>query len=131
MNSRIVQQFGIKYPFTSDSDLGYYLDTNLTTKDKVRSILMHVIFTPKGQKIRDPLFGTELIKYIFEMNDESAWEGVKDEINKAVGKYVPIVKVNNISILKSTEIDHKIFVRVDYSINNGVTFDRDSVAVQI
>ena len=55
-----IQKYGIKYPFTSDNDEGYLLDLNETLADGVKSQVLHVIFTPKGQKLRDPDFGTDL-----------------------------------------------------------------------
>ena len=48
------QFYGVKYPFVAEDVENYFIDVNKTLKDKVRSILMHVIFTPKGQKLRDP-----------------------------------------------------------------------------
>ena len=63
------QFYGVKYPFVAEDVENYFIDVNKTLKDKVRSILMHIIFTPKGQKLRAPEFGTDLIRYIFEPND--------------------------------------------------------------
>ena len=51
------QKYGIKYPFTSDNDENIFLDVNNNVTEGVQSQVLHVIFTPKGQKIRDPEFG--------------------------------------------------------------------------
>ena len=61
----LTQKYGIKYPFTNDNDDGTYIDLNKTFSDGIQSQVLHVIFTPKGQKLRDPDFGTDLIKYLF------------------------------------------------------------------
>ena len=66
------QYFGIKYPFMSDGFQNFYLDANETIQDKVRSQLMHIVFTPKGQRLRNPEFGTDLVKYIFEQDDSTS-----------------------------------------------------------
>lgn len=73
----ITQKYGIKYPFTSDNDENIYLDLNQNRLDKITSDVLHVIFTPKGQKIRNPEFGTDLIRYIFEPNDEKTLADIK------------------------------------------------------
>ena len=65
------QKYGIKYPFTLDNEDGFYVDLNKTISDGVKSQLLHLIFTPKGQKLRDPNFGTDLIKFIFEPKDSN------------------------------------------------------------
>lgn len=125
------QFFGIKYPFTSQDSENYFIDVNKSIKDKVRSILMHVIFTPKGQKLRDPEFGTDLIKYIFDQNDSISWSSVKDEVSEMVKKYANGVTINNISILKNNDENSEIFVRLDYSITNGFNEVKDSIVTKI
>lgn len=125
------QFFGIKYPFTSQDSENYFIDVNKSIKDKVRSILMHVIFTPKGQKLRDPEFGTDLIKYIFDQNDSISWSSVKDEVSEMVKKYANGVTINNISILKNNDENSEIFVRLDYSITNGFNEVKDSIVTKL
>ncbi len=56
------QYFGLKYPFTNDGFQRFFTDTNDTEKDRARSEIMYIIFTPKGQCVRNPLFGTALVK---------------------------------------------------------------------
>ena len=92
---------------------------------------MHVIFTPKGQKLRDPEFGTDLIKYIFEPNDSISWEGVKTEVSEAVSKYVKGVTINNISIMQSDEEGAEIYVRLDYIVSDGINVVEDSIATKL
>ena len=57
------QFFNMKYPFTTNDYQNFFVDVNMTEKDKIRSQIMHVVFTPKGQRLRNPEFGTDLIKY--------------------------------------------------------------------
>ena len=45
------QRFGIKYPFSSDNLEEIYVDLNDTYTDRVKSEVLHVLFTPKGQKV--------------------------------------------------------------------------------
>lgn len=131
MAKRITQQYGIKYPFTADSNLGYYVDTNLSLKSKVRSILMHVVFTPKGQKIRDPEFGTNLIKSIFEPNEPESWNVIKTEINNAFSKYLPSATLNNIDVVQSQENPHEVFVKIGYSVKINGKVETDSIVTSI
>lgn len=125
------QYFGIKYPFTSEGYQRFYVDTNEDVRDKVRSALMHVVFTPKGQRIRMPQFGTDLIKFIFEANDDVTWGVVKDEVDKAVRRWVPNVNVNNVQVVRNEEDESEIFVRLDYSVSDGNKVTTDSVAIQV
>lgn len=125
------QYFGIKYPFTSDDFQHFYVDANNTVKDKVKSQLMHIVFTPKGQRIRNPEFGTDLIKYIFEQSDDVTWESVKTEVSESVKRWTDNISLNNIQIVKNEEDESEIFVRMDYSVSDGNKITNDSIVVQV
>ena len=125
------QLFGVKYPFTHDDYQNFFVDANINEKDKVRSQIMHVIFTPKGQRIRMPEFGTDLIKYIFSPSDSESWEGIKNEIISAVQRYVPNVTLNDVRVVQSDDERAEIFVRMDYSIKEGNKITKDSIITQI
>ena len=126
-----VQYYGIKYPFTAQGYENFLLDVNYDLKSKIRSILMHVIFTPKGQKLRDPEFGTNLVKYIFEQGDGFTFESVKDEVSVVVSRYIDGITINDISIMESNEDFHKIYVRLDYTVTSGFKTITDSIITQL
>ena len=125
------QYMGIKYPFTSEGFQNFYIDANSSIKEKVRSQLMHIVFTPKGQKIRDPEFGTDLIKFIFEPNDSVTWESVKNEVTESVKRWATNIIINDIQVVKNEENEAEIYVRLDYSLSEGNKITNDSVVVQV
>lgn len=126
-----IQKFGIKYPFKSDDFEHYFLDTNGTLADKARSEIMHIVFTPKLQRIRCPEFGTDLIKFIFDPNENTTWESVKNEISESVTRWAPNIKLNDIQVVKNEEDESEIYVRLDYSVIEGNKTTNDSIVVQI
>lgn len=126
------QFYGIHYPFTANSEFNTLVDMNETIKDKVRSIIMHIIFTPKGQKLRDPEFGSDLIKYIFDPQDQLSMESIKSDVSEMINKYVgKNVNLDNIEIAQDEDNQHKIFVKVIYSVKEGYTETKDSFAVTL
>lgn len=131
MAKKISQQYGIKFPYTKDLNYNYFVDTNLNIKSKIRSILMHVIFTPKGQKLRDPEFGTDLIRMIFEPNDAGSWSNIKSEINNAISKYLPNVTLNNIELAQNEDEPTEVFVKVEYSVKRNGIVETDSIITSI
>lgn len=117
----IKQYYGIKYPFSEESEDLTFFDMNETKQDGIKSMLLHIILTPKGQRLRHPNFGTDLIKYIFEPNDSSTWSVIKEEIRKQIALYLPEVSFEDIAIKRNLEEENSIYVEIDYSINqNGV-----------
>ena len=125
------QWLGLKYPFMDNDYQRFFVDVNMTEKDKIRSQIMHVVFTPKGQRIRNPEFGTDLIRYIFSPSDSESWEGVKNEIVASVQRYVPGCVINNIRIAQSDDERAEIFVRMDYTVTEGNKITNDSMVVQL
>lgn len=125
------ETYGIKYPFRRDDFQHFYVDVNNTTAEKVRSQLMHIIFTPKGQRIRQPEFGTDLIKYIFDQNEGITWEAVKTEVREAVNRWATNITINNLQVVKNENDEAEIYVRIDYSVIEGNKVTNDSVVVQL
>ena len=125
------QLFGIKYPFLADEETGYYVAANKTVAEKVRSQLMHIIFTPKGQRIRNPEFGTDLIKYIFDQNDGMTWEAVKTEVSESVTRWATNINLNDIRVVRSEEDPAQVYVKIIYSVTEGNKTTKDSVVVEL
>lgn len=125
------QFYDIKYPFISQDEENYFVDLNRDMKSKIKSLLIHLIFTPKGQRIRNPEFGTDLIKFIYEPSDNQTWSAIKDEIREVVSSYIDNVEINEINVLPADNDTQDIFVRVDYTILGGMTNETDSLITKI
>ena len=123
--------WGIKYPFTINNEDGLFIDLNESPDDLVLSKILHVLLTPKGERLRMPDFGTDLIKYIFSPNDTLGWEKVYEEIYNAINKYVKNARINNIDIMKSEENDNEIYIVLDYAIIKGESEINKKITVQI
>ena len=127
----ITQKYGIKYPFTSDNEDGTYLDLNDTFAEGVKSQVLHVVFTPKGQKLRDPDFGTNLIRYIYSPSDTITFNDVKTELTTQINKYVPSVEFRDVSIYNSETEEGGIIVMVEYGVKRGNKTEITTVAVKL
>lgn len=127
----ITQKYGIKYPFTSDNEDGTYLDLNDTFAEGVKSQVLHVVFTPKGQKLRDPDFGTNLIRYIYSPSDTITFNDVKTELTTQINKYVPSVEFRDVSIYNSETEEGGIIVIVEYGVKRGNKTEITTVAVKL
>jgi phage baseplate assembly protein W len=125
------QFYGIKYPFIAQDEEKYFVDLNKDIKSKIKSLLIHVVFTPKGQRIRDPEFGTNLIKYIYDVNDEETWGNIKNEIKDVVMKYINGITINEVSVLSAEDDRRDVYVRLDYTITRGLQEETDSLITKI
>lgn len=125
------QFYGIKYPFISQDEENYFIDLNSDIKSKIKSLLIHVVFTPKGQRVRDPEFGTNLIRFLYEPNDNETWELIKNEVSNVVAKYINGIRINEITVLSSDEERRDVLVRLDYTITRGIQEETDSLITKI
>ena len=115
-----LKRYGVKFPITVQSADNTLIDLNQTKEDEVYSELVHVIFTPKGQRLRDPNFGTRVIQFIVNPNDSETWGDILTEIKDTVGKYIPSWSIKDLTI---NESDNGVGLRVDmkYTVKqNGV-----------
>ena len=126
-----MQYFGIKYPFTSNNLDEMFLDLNETYEDSVKSKMLHVIFTPKGSRLRMPDFGTNVVQYIFEPNDGDTLSNIKSEITIQVGKYVPGVRLDDISVVRDDKDERGTVVILYYTIQKGENEVSESLGIKI
>lgn len=122
------QYYNILYPFSNNNLDEIYIDLNESYEDEVKSKVLHVLFTPKGQRLRNPDFGTDLIKFIFQQNDEMSESDLKAELTSSISKYVPGVKFEDISFNRD---NNSLIVIVHYSIQKGEKKEINSVAVKL
>lgn len=128
---KIKQRYDIKFPFTENNEEGLFLDLNNSVEDKALSDLVHVILTPKRSRIRRPDFGTDLMKFIWEMNDDTLWNDIRDEIKDSVSKFVENVTLDDIIILRDTNNDNKIVISIRYTLKKGNKEIQNEVDIRI
>lgn len=114
-----IQYSGIHYPFTSTGLTKTFVDLDSDPQKAMQSDIMHVIFTPKNQRIRNPEFGTNLIRYIFNPNDNDTWSDVKSEIKTAIAQFVPNVTLTDLNIYANGGDGHGLVAEISYTVNEG------------
>ena len=120
----------INYPF-KNSTKGFFLDLNSDSSSAIKADLMHLILTIKGQRLYNPDFGTNLMRFIFEPEDGFTLGMIKEEITNVVKKYLPKLQINNISVEQSSESEYAAVVRIDYTITDDVFSESDFVVVKL
>lgn len=121
------QKYGIKFPITVESELKTLVDLNLNLLDDIKSQLMHLIFTPEGQRLRKPTFGTQLIQFLFNPNDSQTWSDITREIKDKVIKNVPNCNITSVDIFEA-EDGRELIAKIAFEVtHNGVTFSDELV----
>ena len=127
----LTQKYGINYPFTSNNDDEVYVDLNKTYKESIESQVLHIIFTPKGQRLRDPEFGSDFIKFLFDPNDGMTENSIKASIKDSISRYVPNVEFKDIDTLQDPQNEHGVIVTVTYTIKMGAYEEENKVSIRL
>lgn len=116
------QYYGIKFPMQIVSEEGRCLDLNMTKAQMVKSQLMHVLFTPLGQRIRQPNFGTNLIQFLFNPNENETFSDVMSTLKQTVKRWVPDCALENIIIVETDNgLGLNAQIRYSVSEDDGTT----------
>ena len=110
------QHYGIKFPIQIVSEERKCLDLNLTKAQMSKSQLMHVLFTPLGQRIRQPNFGTNLIQFLFNPNENETFSDVMSTLKQTIKKWVPDCALESIEMIE-TDNGLGLNAIIRYSVN--------------
>ena len=108
------QRYGIKFPINVSSEDMTLFDLSHTRAEQVKSEIMHLIFTPKGQRLRNPDFGTRLIQFIFNPNDSQTWGDVVSEIKETVKLWIPDCTVKEVEVAEF-EDGLTLYAKISYT----------------
>ncbi len=120
----------IDYPF-KNSPQGFFLNLNSDDQRAIKADLMHLLLTRKGQRLYNPDFGTDLMRFIFEPNDTITLDELKDEVKASVKKYLPQLSITSLTVTQSEDSDYAAVIRLDYTITDTVFDIVDFVIINV
>lgn len=112
------QKYGIRFPINVSSDDMTLFDLNYTRAEQVKSELMHLIFTPSGQRVRKPNFGTRLIQFIFNPNDSETWGDIVSEIKETVKMWIPDCNIREVEVAEMDE-GLTLYAKISYTLTGA------------
>ncbi len=115
---------GVSIPFNA----GGVFKSTYSTKDQIRSNLINLLLTLRGERILNPEFGTNLPRLIFEQLDEQLYPVIQDEIFSSVSKFIPEITLLNIN-LTPDEDGNAISIQIDYRLN--ISGQQDNIIIEL
>ena len=114
-------RIGVNLPFTRDNKTGWF-DQSFTTLDAAKSNLRNLLLTMKGERLMQPNFGTDLMKLVFEQDDGTLVDRIRETIIDAVEFWLPYLNLNTIEVNNNVETDDMNFnrfnIKLVFSIKN-------------
>ena len=117
---------GVSLPF---SGVAGPFNSTYSTKDQIKSNLINLLLTNKGERIMNPEFGVDLGTVLFEGITDDIKEDIKNLINTNVSIFVPEVQLDDIIVEDAPQYNNNaISVIVKYRIR--ISQNADQVIVQ-
>jgi len=114
-------RIGVNLPFTRDNKTGWF-DQSFTTLDAAKSNLRNLLLTMKGERLMQPNFGTDLMKLVFEQDDGTLIDRIRETIITAVDFWLPYLNLNTVEVNNNVETDDMNFnrfnIKLVFSIKN-------------
>jgi len=117
---------GVSLPF--DGPSGPFNST-YSTKNQIKSNLINLLLTNKGERVFNPEFGANLKTILFEGITEDTSELIKELINFNVSIFVPEVQIIDILVSPALEYNNNsVSITIKYKLR--ISQDADQVTVQ-
>jgi len=122
-----MKSYNITYPFRDDNELNRFIEMNQVSKDAYSSNLLLLLLTQKGERYMEPDYGTNLLKYIFEPNDQLTANDVEDELKNTVALYIPELNITSVAFNWDTDEDGNIIGENQLNVNIKFTYEEGSL----
>jgi len=114
---------GVSLPFNAPG----VFNKTYSTKDQIKSNLINLLLTDKGERIMNPEFGADLRRSLFDNITDSNIELLKAKIVDAINIFIPEVELGTVDIMANPDYN-----TLDITINYRLIISNtpDQVTVQ-
>jgi len=113
---------GVSLPFNAPSAF----NKTYSTKDQIKSNLINLLLTDKGERVMNPEFGADLRRSLFEGINAENEVVIQNKIINAVNAFIPEVTLTDIVI--EPDADHNTLnITISYQLNISGTSDQITV----
>ena len=113
-------QNGLQLPLGTHQN-GVFKQTQ-TLLEQTKSNIKNLLLTRKGERLGNPLFGSDVLKAVFEQIDGDIESQIEEAIRTAIQEFLPHVNVNNIEFSSN---QNTIVPKISFSINTDTTSIED------
>ena len=116
---------GVSLPFNAPG----VFNKTYSTKDQIKSNLINLLLTDKGERIMNPEFGADLRRSLFDNITQSNTDLLQIKIIDAINIFIPEIELINVTI--EPNIDYNtLTVTIDYRLIISNTPDQVTVQFQ-
>lgn len=108
---------GIRYPFTPNSHGGVLINEWI---ERINQSLFIILSTPKGTRLMQPTFGSDINMYKFEPFDDILLDKIEQTIFDDVRTWEPRINLDSIEFKADPEDkdNHILYIKLSYHLIN-------------
>jgi phage baseplate assembly protein W len=116
---------GVSLPFNAKG----VFNKTYSTKEQIKSNLINLLLTDKGERIMNPEFGADLRRSLFDNITQSNTDLLQTKIIDAINIFIPEIELTNVAV--EPNIDYNtLTVTIDYRLIISNTPDQVTVQFQ-
>ena len=113
---------GVSLPFNSSK----VFNSTYSTKDQIKSNLVNLLLTDRGERVMNPEFGADIKKSLFDNITPSGLDILKSKITNAINIFIPEVAITNIEVVSDTDYN-TLNITISYFLKISNTPDQITV----
>jgi phage baseplate assembly protein W len=125
-----MKSFNIRYPLRDNVVTNTLFQMSQITKDAFSSDLLLLLLTEKGQRYYEPDYGTDLLKYIFEPNDNLTASDIEQEIKNTVSLYIPSLSISGVEFKWNTDDEGNVIGDNQLNVLVSFVYSEDAFSEQ-
>lgn len=127
-----MKYINIKFPIEDDPVNNFLFNRNATTKEALTSNLTLLLLTNKWERYFNPLYGTDLLRFIFEQNDNNVRIEIENEIRTAVSRYIPKLTINNVQFAEpDSGEENNLNILINFTYSDDVYSETDVLVIKL
>jgi phage baseplate assembly protein W len=115
---------GVSIPF----NVGGVFNQTYATKDQIKSNLINLLLTYKGERVLNPEFGADLPRLLFEPLTDELYPKIQNQIISSINTYIPEITILNIKIIPNTDYN-SINITINYKLN--LSGQQDNIIIEL
>jgi len=115
---------GVSLPFNGPN--GKPFNSTYSTKDQIKSNLINLILTNKGERVFNPEFGADLKRVLFEGLTEDTNTTVQRLIADSINTFLPDVILDEVLLVPNID-NNSLSITIKYSLRISGTSDQITV----
>ena len=116
---------GVSLPFNAPG----VFNKTYSTKEQIKSNLINLLLTDKGERIMNPEFGADLRRSLFDNITITSIDLLRIKIIDAINIFIPEVELENVDVESNID-DNTLNVTINYRLRISNTPDQVTVQFQ-